>query len=81
MIVTQIGIATLGVAAVWLSQDERLERRRWASVCGLASQPFWIAETVMAQQWGILALTLAYGYSWWRGFRWHWLAKRAEVAA
>lgn len=79
MIVTQVGIAVCGVTAIWLSQDPRLHRRRWASVFGLAGQPFWIAETVSAHQWGILALCALYTLSWWRGFVAHWL--RREVPA
>ncbi len=77
MILTQIGIAVFGVAAVWLSQDERIERRRWSSVCGLLGQPFWVAETVAAEQWGILALCVLYTWSWARGFRAHWLVRAA----
>lgn len=75
MIVTQIGIAVCGVTAVWLSQDERPHWRRWSSVFGLMGQPFWIAETISAEQYGILALCLLYTLSWWRGFRAHWLLK------
>lgn len=78
MIVTQIGIAVFGVTAVYLSQDLRVERRKWASVCGLAGQPFWIAETVSAEQWGILFLCSLYAWSWWRGFRAHWLTRAAD---
>jgi hypothetical protein len=77
MIATQIGIAVCGVTAIWLSQDLRLERRKWASVFGLAGQPFWILETINAQQWGILALCVLYTWSWWRGFHAHWLRKAA----
>lgn len=73
MILTQIGIAVCGVTAVYLSQDARHSRRRWASVFGLAGQPFWIAETISAQQWGILALCLLYTWSWGRGLWTHWV--------
>lgn len=75
MIVTQIGIAVCGVTAIYLSQDTRLSRRRWASVFGLAGQPFWIAETIAAHQWGILALCTLYTLSWARGFWAHWFRK------
>lgn len=73
MILTQIGIAVCGVTAVYLSQDTRVSHRRWSSVFGLAGQPFWIIETISAQQWGILALCALYTWSWWRGFRANWL--------
>lgn len=75
MIATQIGIALCGVTAVYLSQDPRPARRRWASVFGLAGQPFWIAETLAAQQWGILALCALYTWSWGRGFYLGWIRK------
>lgn len=77
MIVAQIGIATLGVTAVYLSQDPRASRRRWSSVCGLCAQPFWIAETLTAEQYGILALTALYTWSWGRGFYEYWWKARA----
>lgn len=73
MIWAQVGIAVCGVTAVWLSQDERVDRRRWSSVAGLLGQPFWMFETVSAGQWGILALTALYTWSWARGFYAHWV--------
>lgn len=79
MIAAQLGIATLGVAAVYLSQDARASRRRWSSVCGLCAQPFWIAETLSAHQWGILALTLLYTWSWGRGFHTYWWLPRKRA--
>ena len=39
--IDQIGIAMLGCTAIWLSQDEREERRRLACLFGMAAQPFW----------------------------------------
>jgi hypothetical protein len=80
MIASQIGIALCGVTAVFLSQDARASRRRWSSVFGLAGQPFWIVETFTHQQWGILALTALYAYSWGRGFWTHWIAPRRAAA-
>lgn len=79
MIITQIGIALCGVTAVYLSQDERPSWRRWACIFGLLGQPAWLCETISAGQWGIAALSLVYGWAWWRGFRTHWL-KRGEMA-
>jgi hypothetical protein len=77
MILTQVGIAVFGVAAVWLSQDARPSWRKWSSTFGLAGQPFWIIETISAQQWGILALCALYTWSWARGFRTHWLRRES----
>lgn len=81
MIITQIGIALCGVTAVYLSQDARLERRRWSSVFGLAAQPFWLIETLSAHQYGILALCVLYTYSWARGFYVNWVAPWRERRA
>src|SRR5690606_746292 len=51
--IAQLGIAFFGVLAVWLVQEDRIERRRWAPVCGLLGQPFWIWMAVSGQQWGV----------------------------
>ena len=37
----QIAIALTGVVAIWLSQDHRIQFRKWASIFGLIGQPFW----------------------------------------
>jgi hypothetical protein len=55
----QIGIVFTGMIAVWLTQDARESRRRWACIFGIAGQPFWLYATYKAGQWGILA-TCAY---------------------
>lgn len=75
MIATQLGIALCGVTAVYLSQDARLSRRRWASVFGLLGQPAWFIETISAKQWGMVALTVVYTLAWAKGFHAHWIAK------
>lgn len=67
----QIGIGICGCSAVWLVG--RVERwRRWGYVMGLLGQPFWIYTTIHHQQWGILALSAWYAYSWASGLRNHW---------
>lgn len=75
--IDQLAILTLGVAAIWLSQDARPKWARWACVCGLASQPFWIYATWTAGQWGILASCALYTFSWLRGVRTYWTGRRA----
>jgi hypothetical protein len=77
VIASQLGIALFGVTAVYLSQDKRQSRARFACLFGLAGQPFWIVETYTHQQWGILALTVLYTWSWARGVRTHWLKPKA----
>lgn len=67
--IAQIGIAIFGVLAVFLSQDVRVERRKWAPVFGLIGQPFWFWAAWSAEQWGILALCVLYTLCWARGLR------------
>lgn len=77
MIAAQMGIACLGVAAVYLAQDERTSRRRWACLFGLAGQPFWFFETIGAAQWGMVALSVVYTLAWLRGAHTYWWKRRA----
>lgn len=77
--IEQILIAFTGCVAIWLVNDPRTARRKWASVFGLAGQPFWIASAVSAEQWGILVLTLVYTVSWAKGFRHAWLQPSKDV--
>lgn len=71
--IDQLGIATLGVTAVWLSQDQREGVRRFACLFGLAGQPFWFYATWAGEQWGMFALCFLYSWAWIRGARAHWL--------
>lgn len=73
----QIAIGLCGVTAVFLSQDARVERRRFACLFGLAAQPFWFYATWKAGQWGIFALSFLYAFSWLRGFYAHWVRRSA----
>lgn len=73
MIISQVGIAIFGAAAVFLANEKRESRRKWASILGMAGQPFWFAEAYSNQQWGVLALTVLYTWFWWRGIRNFWL--------
>ena len=71
----QAAIVIFGASAIWLSQDSREERRRYACLCGLASQPFWFWTTWHAEQYGIFAISFLYCASWMRGFHNHWLKR------
>ena len=76
--ISQIFIALFGVTAVFLSQCHCQSKRRWASVFGLASQPFWFYTTYVAEQWGIFALSFLYAYSWALGFKNNWIKNRTQ---
>jgi GTPase len=70
--IAQLGIAVLGVSAVFLVGCKRPDVKRWGYVCGIAAQPFWLVETIAHEQYLITALCGFYGYSWLRGLRNHW---------
>lgn len=72
-IISQAMIALLGVTAVWLSQSREPSDARWASVFGLAGQPFWFYAAYTTQQWGILVLCFLYTISWGKGLYTHWI--------
>lgn len=73
--IAQIFIALFGVTAIFLSQSPNEWAKKHACLFGLASQPFWIAATVSAEQWGMVALCGFYTLAWLRGFKTHWLQK------
>lgn len=68
----QLAIALTGGLAIWLVNDRRAAWRRWASVVGLAGQPFWFHTAFVAEQWGVLLLTCVYTAAWLRGLRHEW---------
>lgn len=78
MDIEQIAIALFGVTAIFLSQDARAERRRWACVFGLLGQPFWFIETIKAEQWGIVVLCCFYTIAWARGVKTNWIGERRK---
>lgn len=71
----QLPIALLGVTAVFLSQSANKELNRYASIFGLIGQPFWFYMAYKTSSWGVFFLCLLYSYSWWTGFKRHWLTK------
>lgn len=77
--ITQIGITLFSLIAIYLTQDKRIERRRWSSVFGLISQPFWFYASVTTEQWGIFLLSLLYTAVWVKGFYTHWIAQPEVV--
>lgn len=68
-------IVITGVLAVWLSQDTRESRRRFACLFGMAGQPFWFYSTYQAEQWGIFALSFLYTAAWIKGIKVYWWDK------
>ncbi|QXN70489.1 hypothetical protein AGENTSMITH_85 [Bacillus phage vB_BspM_AgentSmith] len=75
----QIAIAFTGVIAIWLSQDTRDNYRKYASIFGLAGQPFWIYSSYQSELWGILVLSVFYSYAWFKGFKNNWLKPKENI--
>ena len=49
------------MASIWLVQ--RVDKRSvWGFVIGLIGQPFWIYATYKTQQWGMLGVSIWWGY-------------------
>lgn len=69
----QFAIAFTGAVAIYLTQQSRVEWKRYACLFGLAGQPFWVYSAVANQQWGIAVLCLFYTYSWGLGAYNNWV--------
>lgn len=62
----QVAIALLTVTSLWLITSNAPEAR-WGHVLGLASQPFYIAATWRARQWGMFFVAVMLIGIWCRG--------------
>lgn len=71
--IIQVIIAVTGVTAIWLSQQPNLTLRKYASLLGLISQPFWFISSAMTEQWGIFILCIFYTYAWGVGVHTNWI--------
>ncbi len=73
--VSQIAIALLGAIAIWLTQQQNEQRKKYACLFGLAGQPFWLYSSMQAEQWGIFFLSFVYAGVWVVGIKNYWLSK------
>jgi hypothetical protein len=71
--IEQVGIALTGAIAIWLTQQNNNEWKRYACLFGMVGQPLWFYSAYQAEQWGILALTFFYTYSWYLGIKNNWI--------
>ena len=62
-------INILSIAAIYLTQQPKEELKKYASIPGLISQPFWLLVTYQAEQWGLFTLSVVYTYIWYMGFK------------
>lgn len=72
--ICQVFIFILGGSAIWLV-GRKEKWRRWGYIIGLLGQPFWIYTSIHNKQWGILILSLWYGYAWAQGIWNFWVKK------
>ncbi len=72
-LISQIGIAIFGVAAIILVA----RKNKWGFVLGLASQPFWILTAYENKQWGIQLLNVIYVFTWAYGI-YEWFYKKEK---
>jgi len=67
--VAQAGIFTFGVLGIILVA----RKNKWGFVFGLLSQPFWFITSIQNGQWGIVAVSIIYTFSWAYGvYNWFW---------
>lgn len=60
----QVALAVLGGLAI-----RRVRQgRRSGFLLGLLSQPLWIHQTFLAEQWGMVALSFWYAAEWYAGY-------------
>jgi nicotinamide riboside transporter PnuC len=70
----QVMIFIFGASGIWFVSRKE-EWKRWGYIFGLMGQPFWFYTALVNQQWGILALTVFYTYSWSQGIYNYWIKR------
>lgn len=71
----QFLLAVFGLIALCFAMSDIPKLRKWAPVVGLAGQPFWFVATIPTQQWGMVALSVAYSLVYINGVRLQWWKK------
>ncbi|MBU2548873.1 MAG: hypothetical protein KKB20_10705 [Proteobacteria bacterium] len=64
--VIQVAILLSSAAAIWLV-GRKEPWRRWGFIVGFLGQPFWIFDSWRHEQWGIVALSIWFVYSYGQG--------------
>jgi hypothetical protein len=68
----QIALFTFGSSAIWfLGRKEKWNK--WGYILGMCGQPFWFYTQIQSENWGIVALSCMYTYSWGQGIWNYWL--------
>jgi hypothetical protein len=58
--IIQFCVAVIGLASIYAALHTSVAVRKFAPILGLVGQPFWFYVTITAEQWGMVALCLAY---------------------
>jgi hypothetical protein len=72
-VIAQSAILILSAAGIWLLSCR--DAGRWGWIVGLSAQPFWLWETLRAEQWGMFANALVFTAIYARGLVNHWSNK------
>ncbi|MBL4794045.1 MAG: hypothetical protein JKY24_00655 [Pseudomonadales bacterium] len=75
----QVIIAVTGIISIWLTQDENVNRRKFACIFGLVGQPFWFYSAFQSEQWGIFVLSFVYAGAWMKGFYLFWILPNKTI--
>lgn len=71
-IICQVGMVVLGGLSIYLVSMKN-EWMRWGYIVGMLGQPFWFIMEIRTEQYGLLALTVFYTYSWGKGIYNYWI--------
>ncbi len=69
----QLVILVSGAIAIWITQQNNKNLKRYACFVGIIGQPYWLEATYAAEQWGMFALSVFYTASWILGIYNNWI--------
>lgn len=76
--IAQTVIIFTGIGSMALVSSQEAKIRMYAGMIGLAGEPFWLTTAIIAGQWGVILLVIAYGINWWRVFWKNYKAYKLE---
>jgi len=76
---TQIMIAITGCLAIYLTQQNKAEPKRYACIVGLLGQPFWIYVTFTTAQWEMFTSSILYTLACFVGYKNNWIKRKERM--
>lgn len=73
-IISQFAILSTSAVAIYLVSLKG-EKKKWGYILGMLGQPFWVELEIRTEQYGLLALTAFYTFSWAQGIYNYWIKK------